>query len=98
VHAFLFVPGMHVEQLDSELFVAGFKVRDSSRIYQSGHCGFKLTPLVACVFSGAVCDMGIAIADLGLYSGASSAEPKSLGVSGIGKLKLRSSGMGLNAD
>ena len=42
------------------------------------------TPLVACVFSGPACGIGIEIEDRGLYSGPSSVEPKSLGVSGMG--------------
>lgn len=48
-----------------------------------GEGNIRLTPLVACVFSGMLCCIGIATVMRGLYI-CSSADPKSLGVRGMG--------------
>lgn len=71
---------MHVELRDFVLFSSKQYV---SLVVSVGERKDQLTPLVACVFSGMLCCIGMTMLVRGLYI-CSSADPKSLGVRGIG--------------
>jgi hypothetical protein len=80
VRAFPCAHEMLVELRDFVLFSSKY---DVSFVARSDQGKDQLTPLVACVFSGMLCCDGIAMVVRGLYI-CSSADPKSLGVRGIG--------------
>jgi hypothetical protein len=71
---------MHVELRDFVLFSSKYIV---SLVVCADEGKDQLTPLVACVFSGMLCCIGMEMLVRGLYI-CSSADPKSLGVRGIG--------------